>query len=161
MDSCNTAPIPIIERPTADFVLACIYLFMSLVGCTSNLLSLFCLRKIKQKQLTNNADRILFGLIVSDITTCFIVMPYRVVLHLYKPKILMMCLIRRIFIYYLTAFTFWSSSMMISFIAINRYVKVRISRQFVHESQQSEQCCYFIFILIILNDNHLKSCSAS
>jgi len=99
---------------------------LSLVGCASNLLSLFCLSKIKQKQLTTNADRILFGLIVSDITTCFIIMPYRFVFHLYKPKIIAMCLIRRIFTYYFMVSTFWSSSMMISFVAINRYVKVRI-----------------------------------
>jgi 7 transmembrane receptor (rhodopsin family). len=124
MDNCHRAPINIRERPSTDFILAWVYLAMSVVGSAGNLLSLFCLFKIKCKQRSVPSDRILVGLIISDLTTSTFVLPYRVALHFYESSVLKLCLLRQVFSYFFAAFTFWSSSTMVALIAVNRYVNI-------------------------------------
>jgi len=124
MDICQRVAATFSERSTTDIILAYVYLFMSVAGCICNMLSLFCLFKIKRKQQTVKSDTILVGLIISDLINSAFFMSYQFVMHLYASTVLKLCLLQKVFNYYLGGLTLWSSSAMISFIAINRYIKL-------------------------------------
>ncbi|XP_066929412.1 probable G-protein coupled receptor 34 [Clytia hemisphaerica] len=120
---------------------------ISVSGILGNFISLYCLWKLKRGQgnvSLSNAEKLLLSLNIADLLKALIIIPYHIYYDLDKTTSTTKAVVNS----YLMTVGFWTSSLIISLIALNRYIK--ITRAVFYEQISSKRMTMYTILILYI-----------